>query len=196
MKKYLTVIMVVLLALVIVSCGPSEAEKGDLEQAGEALQSESFPAADDKTTDKTYPAGFKLTAEDAFDIFKNKYPQAVVNEIELDKEGGSFVYEIDGYDGGNKYEIKIDPDSGNIIKIEEELGSNDEMEIKKEDLGKISALLKEAATDVKAGYEFKAWSAEAERNIIEFEIEFINQGNKIEYKYNLKTGELIRIEEE
>ena len=56
-------------------------------------------------------------------------------------------------------------------------------------LSKISALLKEAVENVGSGYLLQDWGVEADNDIIAFAVKFVGNGNKIEYKYNLRTAQ-------
>lgn len=152
------------------------------------------PHKEEASNNGGYYIDVKLKPEDAYDIFKNKYPNAKVKELGLDKEDNSYVYEVEGIEKNKEYEIKINPSNGKIIKSKEEY-TNDKLsdEIKKKDLANIPGLLKKAVEDVKTGYQLKDWNIELDDGIVEFEIEFISKGKEIEYKYNLRTGKLIKI---
>lgn len=54
----------------------------------------------------------KLTPEEVFNIFVKKYPDVKVNKLGLDFDRGSYVYEVEGYNDTNKYELKIKPADG------------------------------------------------------------------------------------
>lgn len=188
MKKYLNIIYIIIVLMMLSACGTDTSkDKGSNTQ---------LSTGNNQKGDGEYYINLELIPEDAYDIFKDKYPNAKVKRIELDKESGSYVYEIEGLSNNMEYEVKINPFDGQIIKVDED--HDDDMlnnEIKREDLAKIPVLLKEAVEDVKDGYQLKDWNIEVDDDIVEIEIEFIGSGNKIEYKYNLRSGQLITTRE-
>ena len=49
----------------------------------------------------------KLTPGEALNIYVKKYPNVKANKLALDFDRGSYVYEVEGYDDSNKYELKM-----------------------------------------------------------------------------------------
>lgn len=231
MKRYLRLISIIIMTLMVSSCGVGRPESGSEGNSAAVEVEEPFadgkdnspvkeesdkkeedpPSAEIKSRDRVngssqvpdadtgeaegknlYYINVRLTPEDAYDIFKDKYPRARVKEIELDKEKNSYVYEVEGYENNIEYEIKINPLDGEIIKIEEDYDNQTRGEIKREDLANIPVLLQEAVVRAAEGYSLKDWSVEVENDIIEFDIKFTGSGGKIEYKYNLRSGDLLK----
>lgn len=134
----------------------------------------------------------KLSPEEAYDAFKKIYPKAKVKEIELDKKDNFYVYEVEGYDGNIKHEVKIDPYKGDVLKVETEIDSKEKGEILREDLAKIPELIEKALKDAGEDFQPEEWSLEIKRGRIVFEVDVIDDNyREIEYKYDLKTGKLI-----
>lgn len=131
-------------------------------------------------------------AQEIFDVFMGKYPNAKVNEIELEREGGKYQYEIEGYEGSTKYELRIDATTKEILKEKRENNKNEYGEIKRDQLDKVDQYVKKALDDSGEGYLLKEWKLKAKNDYIEFTIELENnKGKEIKYKYNYETGELL-----
>ncbi len=132
-------------------------------------------------------ASIIITPEQAYDIFKEAYPNARVKQIELDRDNQSrYLYEVEGYEANLEYEIKIDVSSGRILKTEKDSHKGDGGEILKEDLAKIPDLVRQALQKAGAGFRVKEWKLEIEHNQVIFEIELLDQNNrKVEYKFPL-----------
>lgn len=135
----------------------------------------------------------ELSPEEAYDIFKNVYPEAEVKEMELDKKDNFYIYEIEGYEGNIKHEMKIDPYDGNVLKVDTEIEGKEKGEILREDLAEIPGLIKKALNDAGEGFQPKEWGLEIKLGKIIFEVDVIDSKyREIEYKYDLKTGDLIK----
>ena len=152
---------------------------------------------DSSNTGTTTNVGYKdikLTPEEAYDIYAKKYPNTKIYKLALDLQGGSYEYEVEGYDDTNKYELKIEPVDGKILKEEQEKrDSNDKKgEITLENVNKIQELIDKALKDAGNSYKVDQWELKSENDQSVFEIEVVDSNdNDIEYKYNIKTMELI-----
>lgn len=164
------------------------------------------PANDNLSTGKPYSIGrpldsdnpaliwnIELSPEEAYDIFKKIYPEAEVKEIELDKKDNFYVYEIEGYEGNVKHEAKIDPYDGNVLEVDTEIEGREKGEILREDLAEISGLIEKALKDAGKDFEPEDWSLEIKLGRLIFEVDVTDsKRRKIEYKYDLRTGDLIK----
>lgn len=136
----------------------------------------------------------KLTPGEVFNIYVKKYPTVKVNKLALDFDLGSYVYEVEGYDDTNKYELKIEPVDGKILKEEQkQRDDNDtEGEITIENVNKIQELMDKALKDAGNSYKVDEWELKFENGQSIFEIEVVDvNDHDIEYKYNINTMELI-----
>ena len=152
---------------------------------------------DSSNTGATTNVGYediKLTPEEAYDIYAKKYPNTKVYKLALDLQGGSYEYEVEGYDDTNKYELKIEPVDGKILKEEQEKRDNNDKkgEITLENVSKIQELMDKALKDAGNSYKVDQWELKSENDKSVFEIEVVDSNdNDIEYKYNINTMELI-----
>ena len=169
-----------------------EVENGDdLEE--EANNGESEETEDNEDMDTTRHDNIKVSVEDAFDLYKERYPEAKVNEIELEKEDNIYEYKIEGYDGNTQYELEIHAFTKKILDEETEIEDDEHGEIRKDQLDKIDKYVKEALDDAGSEYWVDEWELEAKSDYIKFDIDLkTDSGNKLKYKYNYDTGELLK----
>lgn len=137
-----------------------------------------------------------LSAEDAVKIFTDKYAGVSVDDISFEMEKGSYVYEINGFDDANEYEMEINAADGSIIKDKSEKDRDpDDKAIDLALLGNVNELIESAKTDAGEGFYLDSYSIDVEdsSSITKIEIEVKNtNGKDIEYEYNLETKELIK----
>ena len=61
----------------------------------------------------------RITAEAAIQIALQRVPGQVI-KVELDTENGLLVYEVDIRTSYGRYEVKVDANTGRIIKVDRE----------------------------------------------------------------------------
>lgn len=189
-KKYLIIFLVVILAL-LPGCTSKPNKKSDVGNKQAITNGTDQPQANTETAYENV----KITPQQAFDTFTKKFPTAKVEKLEFDFEQGSSIYELEGYDDTKKYELKIDPIDGSIIKAEEKVltkGVNNKGEITLQHVNKIDGLIDKTLKDAGPDFKVEEWTLESKNNQPILEIEVINdKGRDIEYKYNVMTGELL-----
>ncbi|MFC4556760.1 PepSY domain-containing protein [Virgibacillus kekensis] len=74
----------------------------------------------------------ELTRDDIQKQVKELYP-GEITELELDKEGNKAVYEVEIKLEGKEYELKINGDNGEVIKLEEKIKVSSNSSQKKDD---------------------------------------------------------------
>lgn len=137
---------------------------------------------------------------EAFDIYIDKYPDTQVKEIQLDRDDGKYIYEVEGFDSENEYEIKIDPFNGDILKEDVDRDSIDDDDklkiITRAMVEKIEALVDNAISDVGENAVLEEWTLDIDDGIAKLEVEIERDGlDDIEYTYNVETGELLEIDD-
>lgn len=198
MKKTILILALVL-SLALVGCqGPSApATMDETDQSKmQDVASEADTAGDDAKTNSNTATenAITLSAEDAVEIFSDKYANVNIDEISFEKDNGVYAYEINGFDDASEYELEINAVDGSIIKdMVEKDNTADKKAI---DLGIIKNIDELVATSIKDagdGYHLDSFSIEHEAGITKLDIEVENaSGKDIEYEYNLETKELIK----
>lgn len=163
----------------------------------EATRTASINDKDFMDTDSPSSRYVDIKPEEAFDIYMEKYPNTQVKKVELDKEMGEFVYQVEGFDDTMEYEIDIDPSNGDIIKESTDRDDDrDNVAITRADVARVEALVDKALADSGEGAELENWNVEVDDGIVELEVEVDEKGfGSREYKYNVKTGELLKIDD-
>jgi len=203
LKKRWIILIVLVLALTLSACtgnspnnnSNDQISKGD--SANTDTNKDANPDSDINNTGTTTNVVYediKLTPEEVFNIYVKKYPNVKVNKLALDLDRRSYVYEVEGYDDTNKYELKIEPVDGKILGEEQEQRDHNDKdgEITIENVNKIQELIDKALKDAGNGYKVYEWELIFENSQSIFEIEVVDgNDHDIEYKYNINTMELI-----
>ena len=89
--------------------------------------------ADDKTDDKAATSdssdikAVKVSLDDAVKAYKDEFGSDVLIEsIKLEKETGSYEYDIDGYFDGKEHSLVVDANTGDVKNKEEDNDDGDE----------------------------------------------------------------------
>ncbi len=134
----------------------------------------------------------KISPKEAIEIYLEKYPETIVDELELKLKSNSYLYEVEGYDEEKKYEIYIDPVDGTIIEIKKKLFRGKHKEIKKENTAKIDEILTKTLEDAGEGASIHEWLIEIEDGLLEFKIRVnLGDGSQLRYNYDLDSARLI-----
>lgn len=196
MKKTILILALVL-SLALVGCNKAPATMDETDQSKmQDVASEADTAGDDAKTDSNTATenAITLSAEDAIKIFSDKYANVKIDEISFELDNGVYVYEINGFDDANEYELEVNAADGSIIKDKSE--KDNTADKKAIDLGLIKNIDELVATSLKDagdGYHLNSFSLEHEAGITKLDIEVEDaNGKDIEYEYNLETKELIK----
>ena len=197
-KKRWIIFIVFVLAITLSACTENSPNNNSNEQisTGDSANTDTNPDSHINNTDATTNVVYediKLTPGEVFNIYVKKYPNVKVNKLALDFDRGSYVYEVEGYDDSNKYELKIEPVDGKILKEEQkQRDDNDTGEITIENVDKIPELIDKALKDAGNSYKVDEWELKFENGQSIFKIEVYDVNDRdIEYKYNINTMELI-----
>lgn len=138
-------------------------------------------------------ADIKLTPTDALNMYKKKYPNTTVKEVELEAKSKSYVYKVSGYDENKEYKLYINPKSGEITQVTEKISKGLYTHISGEHTDKIQAIVDKTLSDVGEGSELIEYSLEIEDGLLELKVEVFHPNqDDMKFKYNLATNELIK----
>lgn len=133
----------------------------------------------------------ELTASDIIRLCIEKYPHFQVKEIELEFESEGYLYSVEGFDGERNYEIDLDPVSGAMLKIEEEISPEVYWEVTLENANRVEFIVEQILNEVGGNSQLYEWSLENEDGILELDVEIIVENNeKIKYQYDFVTEEI------
>ena len=128
MKKIIAFTLCLVFVLSFTACGRTmDGVKDDAESMGESIVSGTESLADDvssavKDDDKKTNLMAGITANDAIDaaLGHAKLDKSQVSDIDvdLDRDNGKLIYEVDFNYGKTEYDYDIDADSGAIISAD------------------------------------------------------------------------------
>ncbi len=200
MKKIkLIVFSIIILSLTLTACTPGQENPavtdtiGQTPSTGETDKGDKTPNSDssDQGDEATTYEDITLTFSDAFNIYTKKFPNTKVKKVELDTDYGVYVYEAEGYDGVKKYEIKIHPISGEVLKEEIEDDNNHHGELTIDHTDKVEEIIKMALSKAGENALIKEVTLKDKKGKIEIEVEIDKDGSgDIEYTYDI-NGTLI-----
>jgi len=143
-----------------------------------------------------------ITAEKATEIAINKIGGELKN-IELEKENGKTIYEVDlAVSGYKDIELDIDALSGEIIKVEKELKKETkekmkETNVKPQKSNENTTITEEKAISIALGdLNGKVIEVDFDEDDNEYEIEYITDNKKVEIKIHSQTGKILEEEYE
>lgn len=114
---------------------------------------------------------FATDVEAADQIFRDEFGQDVlVESIRLERDDGRYVYEIDGFDSSNEYELEIDAETEEILSSESQAEHEDNTSIEFEGLISSHEAMDIALSEIESGI-VTAWELDVEDGITRYEIE-------------------------
>lgn len=117
---------------------------------------------------------FAVSLDDAIDLFYETFGSEDINieEIQFERDDNRFVYEFEGWDESNEYELDIDAETGDIIKQEQDDNDDTEDILDLEGIISPQEAMDIALEAAGSGY-VEEWKLEVEdgRTIYEIDIE-------------------------
>jgi uncharacterized membrane protein YkoI len=155
-KKILTLALVGVLALggtVVAYASTNKAADSVSNTSVKAASEDQSKEKDDQelTTANTKTA---ITEDQAKQTALASIPDGVFNKIELEDENGVIVYGVEIQSGNNTYDVKVDANTGSIMKSDQDNGENEKGDIEKESNGSDNDSIEhENDNEDPAGYE-------------------------------------------
>jgi len=144
------------------------------------------------TTDITNP---KVSMKEAVDIFKEAYPDAQIESIELDDDAGRLHYDIDGFDSANEYEVDIDATTGEMKVDEIEADQETEEAVDFSSIIEPKEAIERASEKAEVkGLSPTGWSLEVDNGKPTYTIEYDKNGSDIDIKIDATSGEVLEVD--
>ena len=129
MKKIIALVLCLAFVLSLVACGRAMDEaKNDAESLGESVVSGTESIVDNATSSikgddkKSMNLMAGITANDAKDaaLRHAKLDESQVSDVDvdLDRDNGKLIYEVDFNSGNTEYDYDIDAETGNVISAD------------------------------------------------------------------------------
>ena len=147
----------------------------------------------------------KITEEAATKTALEKVP-GTVNEVELEDEDGTVVYEFEiTSTDGTQQDVKVDAKTGKIVKVEaddeedgEEQGEEENDDLSQAELAKQAKITEEAATKIaleKVPGTVNEVELEDEDGTIVYGFEIVStDGTQQDVKVDAQTGKIVKVE--
>lgn len=141
-------------------------------------------------------SSIKISANEAYKIYNEKYPETALEKLALDKDNGQFLYKIEGKKENQEIELKINADTGEIIKEETKQKDTDLSEtFNMSDVPDVNSLLDIAIKDAGQDYSLDEWKLNIDNNTLVLEVKMLSSSkSKLEYKIDAMSGTIIEKE--
>ena len=145
------------------------------------------------TTVQAASSKIKISQSSAVKKFKSRY-NVKIESINLEKENGRYVYEIEGFSSTRDYEMKINASNGKVISARSEKDRNSN----KKGLSLSKTISRSTATKIAQnrvpGSKAIEWTLERENSRSVWEVTVTKNGKKSEVKINALTKKVISVE--
>ena len=134
-----------------------------------------------------------ITSKDALNIAEKNFPGSSVKDIEMNVKNGATFYKIESFKDGIKQEIKIDANSGQIVKVENK-NKNHILPIEAVDFSKFALSIDEAgatALALAAGWSLDGAELDNKNGLWVYEVELERGISEKKVIINAQTGEII-----
>ena len=134
-----------------------------------------------------------ITSKEALNIAEKNFPGSSVKDIEMNVKKGVTFYKIESFKDGVKQEIKIDANSGQIVKVENK-NKKHIMPIEAVDFSKFALSIDEAvakAQALDAGWSFDEAELDNKNGAWIYKVELKLDRSEKKVIINAQTGEII-----
>lgn len=153
-----------------VSPEESSSDQGEVEDPSTEVTT--GPETNISESDGIENVEFSVSLNQAVDTFHETFGSTEINidKVEFERDDGRYKYKIDGWDGVNEYELKIDAETNEILEQETESDTDTDDIIDFSRVISPSEAMAIALTEAGGGY-VKEWELEADDNKVEYEID-------------------------
>lgn len=146
------------------------------------------------TTVQAASSKIKISQSTAVKKFRARYKSAKIDSINLEKERGRYVYEIEGFTSTREYDMKINASTDKVISAHSEAERNHN----KKALNSSKTISRSTATKIAQkrvpGSKAIEWSLDREGSRNVWEVTVSKNGKKSEVKINALTKKVISVE--
>ena len=141
----------------------------------------------------------KITQDEAINAALEKVP-GTVEEVELEDEKGTIVYEIELVStDGTEHEVEVDAQTGEVLKVEADDDENEEEDSQNQaKLAKQAKITEDEAINMaleKVPGTVNEIELEVENGTVVYEIKVLStDGTEQEVKVDAQTGEVLKVE--
>lgn len=171
------------------------------ETTAESSQATLVQSMDSSTaqTEGNQALNLPISLNDAIAAYQATYPDSDITALDLDDSFGRYLYQIEGVDDTNEYEIRVDGETGAVTKERVEPLDEDERNVveraeEKLDLTNLLALSDAAKiAEKEVGGTAVSWELEREELVTYWEVT-VKADQVMQVKMNAQTGAILEIE--
>ena len=202
-KKMYLLVVGILIAGLLTACNGSPTK--DSEQAQDNTKKEANVSnnalKDEKNNENLMEQDFKVPYTDAINIFKDKYKDADIVDLSLERDLNKFVYTVEGVDDNNEYKMKIDANTKDVLEDKTE-------KLDSEDLNGVARKEKLDFNDIRTPQQameialkeqngmVKEWSLDKDLDVTFYKIRIDKDKNEYDIKVDSKKGTVLKVEKE
>ena len=134
-----------------------------------------------------------ITSKEALNIAEKNFPGSSVKDIEMNVKKGVTFYKIETFKDGVKQEIKIDANSGQIVKVENK-NKKHILPIEAVDFSKFALSIDEAVTKaqaLEAGWSLDEAELDSKNGAWIYKVELKRDRSEKKVIINAQNGEII-----
>lgn len=209
-KKIIIGIVSIATVAVLGACGNGNTKDTSTNTNNQATSSSQATTSTSENTPNTSSASsllnkeFKVSLDDAIQVFSNEHPDVAITSIEFDTNFGTYGYKIEGVDDSNEYELFINADTKEVSKQREErLDSEDANGVARKNdalaLDKIISpqkAMEAAFSEVNKQGDITEWKLSQEVQKTFYEIKIKNGSNETEVKVDSVSGTVLQTEQD
>lgn len=201
-KTYLLVVSILIAGLLTACSGSPTADSGQAQDNTKKEANASNNALkDEKNNENLMEQNFKVPYTDAINTFKDKYKDADVVDLSLEKDLNKFVYTVEGVDDNNEYKMKIDANTKDVLEDKtENLDSEDLNGVaRKEKLDLNDIITPQQAMEIALKEQngmVKEWSLDKDLDVTFYKIRIDKDKNEYDIKIDSKKGTVLKVEKE
>lgn len=201
-KTYLLVVSILVAGLLTACSGNPTTDSG---QAQDNTKKETNVSnkdlKDEKNNENLNEQDFKVPYTDVVSIFKDKYKDADIVDLSLERDLNKFVYTVEGVDDNNEYKMKIDANTKDVLQDKtEKLDSEDLNGVaRKEKLDLNDIITPQKAMEIalkEQNGRVKKWSLDKDLDVTFYKIRIDKDKNEYDIKVDSKKGTILEVEKE
>lgn len=178
---------------------PETSSESSADKASESSSTVSSEESQATTNDEASSQGienqdYKVSLEQAIDIYNETYPDTTIKSISFDLDDGYYQYEVEGFNQSEEMELNIDAMSGDILEKERETeNTQNKTELDLTNLISPQEAMAAALKEIGSGY-VEEWELETKlgKTYYEVEVENIENGDHdVDVYVDAKTGDVI-----
>ncbi|MFL8710341.1 PepSY domain-containing protein [Clostridioides sp. GD02377] len=201
-KTYLLVVSILVAGLLTACSGNPTTDSGQAQDnTKKETNASNKDLKDEKNNENLNEQDFKVPYTDAVSIFKDKYKDADIVDLSLERDLNKFVYTVEGVDDNNEYKMKIDANTKDVLQDKTEKLDSEDLNgaARKEKLDLNDIITPQKAMEIalkEQNGRVKKWSLDKDLDVTFYKIRIDEDKNEYDIKVDSKKGTILEVEKE